>query len=212
MGGEGCLTNSTSHLSKSLSTTQYVILSRMESKVHQSSDSFGVPRFLRALCARGGRRRRTNVLGADTLVRQFVHHHQPRRDNRWVPYTSRTLRCVGFNTTAMRGDHTHTTWRSVLKPFQKSYSNPRVKWRTQHPRIRKERECVGHSACLRFTRQFILAPRFSTSSLLGLRAGRYRSSAGTRPSDRSDPSDGRRRPWRLRDALRGMGIRAWAAA
>ena len=27
----------------------------------------------------------------------------------------------------------------------------------------------------------------------GLRAGRYRSSAGTRPSDRSDPSDGRRR-------------------
>ena len=27
----------------------------------------------------------------------------------------------------------------------------------------------------------------------GLRAERYRSSAGTRPSDRSDPSDGRRR-------------------
>src|SRR5690348_11073900 len=30
----------------------------------------------------------------------------------------------------------------------------------------------------------------------GLRAGRCRSYAGTRPSDRSDPSDGRRRQWR----------------
>jgi hypothetical protein len=154
MGGEGCLTNSTSHLSKSLSTTQYVILSRMESKVHQSSDSpsrfvkCGVPRFLRALCARGGRRRRTNVLvwGGHSCPPICAPPPTTQGQPLGAPHIAHFAMC-GFRrpermeiTLTPRG----AAYSSHL--LQKSYSNPRVKWRTQHPHLRKERECVGHPA------------------------------------------------------------------
>src|SRR5580700_8964628 len=124
---------------------------------------------------------------------------------RAAPNCLRANATVSFNTTGLHGDHTHTTRRYILKPFTSEILFQSPSEVAHAAPTRSQRTRMIRAPGLRFTRQFILAPRFSTSSLLGLRAGRYRSSAGTRPSDRSDPSDGRRRRWRLRDALRGMG-------
>ena len=59
------------------------------------------------------------------------------------------------------------------------------------PPTSRRTRAVGHPAA--FILEVWVARSVVVVAAGGLRAGRYRSSAGTRPSDRSDPSDGRRR-------------------
>jgi hypothetical protein len=66
MGGGRRLTNSTSHLSEPLSTTQYVILSPLESKVSEPSDS-STPSPTNHITA----------CGAGALARECTNRHQP---------------------------------------------------------------------------------------------------------------------------------------
>jgi hypothetical protein len=45
--------------------------------------------------------------------------------------------------------HSHYAARYSDHLPERYYPNPRVKWRRQHPHIRKERECAGHRASWR---------------------------------------------------------------
>ena len=56
------------------------------------------------------------------------------------------LRWLGWASPRASRSHSHyAAWHSDYLP-ERYYPNPRVKWSTRHPHIRKERECVGHPA------------------------------------------------------------------
>src|SRR5579863_7193205 len=54
---------------------------------------------------------------------------------------------------ASRSHSHYAAWYSDYLP-ERYYPNPRVKWSTRHPHIRKERECVGHPGVQTYRREW----------------------------------------------------------